>query len=371
MNEFWSQRVCQSQPYVAGEQPQDRQYIKLNTNENPYPPSPQALAAMTQGVDGRMRLYPDPEATALREALAAYHQLTPQHIFVGNGSDEVLAFTFLAFFNPGDRVNFPDITYSFYPVYANIFGLTMEQFPLDANFAIPLDRLAAIPGGLILANPNAPTGRSLSRQQLEAVISGNPRRLVVVDEAYVDFGGESAVPLLADYPNLLVVQTFSKSRSLAGLRVGFALGQPELIEGLERIKNSINSYTLDRLALLGSQAALADDAYFTTTCYKIIQTREKLAQDLAGLGFQVVPSQANFLLVTHPGRTGEALFGALRERGILVRHFNKPRIADYLRITIGTPGEMDALVDGLVAILAEGGPGLSTATVASPGGGSK
>lgn len=348
---LWSQRAINSQPYVAGEQPKDKQYIKLNTNENPYPPSPLALKAITAAAVADLKLYPDPEASDLKESIAEYYQLQGENIFVGNGSDEVLAFSFLAFLNPGDRVYFPDITYSFYVVYANIFGVEAVRLPLDDEFCLRLEDYEALRGAIILANPNAPTGIALSRKQIELVLQANPASLVLVDEAYVDFGGETAVPLIKDYDNLLVVQTFSKSRSLAGLRVGYALGQKSLIEALERIKNSINSYTLDRLALAGAKAAIADQEYFQESCQKVMATRGLVTTQLEKLGFVVLPSQTNFLFINHPDFPGQKLFSALKEKGILVRHFAKPRIENFLRVTIGTQEDMEVFCQAVAELL--------------------
>jgi len=353
MSIFWSQRVRNSQPYVAGEQPRDKKYIKLNTNENPYPPSAKALAAIRQATDGDLKLYPDPEGTVLKEALAAYYRLEPGNIFIGNGSDEVLAFSFMAFFNPGDKVFFPDITYSFYVVYANIFGVDCQQVPLDDEYTVDLEKMKGLPGGIILANPNAPTGRGLTVSGIKEVLRANPQRIVIVDEAYVDFGGETAAALVVDHDNLLVVQTFSKSRSLAGLRVGFALGHPALVQALDRIKNSINSYTLDRLALAGSVAALADEEYFRECCRKVVSTRERVAAQLQDLGFVVLPSRTNFLFIAHPSIAGQMLFQALKERGILVRHFARPRIENFLRVTIGSDEDMVAFMRQLEIVVTD------------------
>ncbi len=349
---LWSQRAIDSQPYVAGEQPKDKQYIKLNTNENPYPPSPRALQAIAEAMGEDLKLYPDPEATRLKETIASHYGLQRENVFVGNGSDEVLAFSFLAFLNQGDKAIFPDITYSFYVVYANIFGVEAVKKPLDDNFQINLADYQGLRGAVLLANPNAPTGIALSRDKITQVLQANPLSLVLVDEAYVDFGGESAVPLINDYDNLLVVQTFSKSRSLAGLRVGFALGQRQLIEALERIKNSVNSYTLDRMAQAGAAAAMKDLDHFEQTRTQIIATRDKTAERLRELGFAVLPSKANFLFVCHPEFSGEYIFGRLREESILVRHFAKPRIKDYLRVTVGSEEEMERFQEVICRIIA-------------------
>jgi histidinol-phosphate aminotransferase len=349
---FWSEGVEALTPYVPGEQPKVTNLIKLNTNENPYGPSPKVLEAIREAAGDTLRLYPDPTSLRLREAIAGFNGLAPEQVFVGNGSDEILAVAFQALFRHGGRpVLFPDITYSFYPVYCGLYGLPCERLPLDAEFQIRLadyDRPAA---GIIFPNPNAPTGRWLGLDDLERLLDAHPDLPVVVDEAYVDFGCPSAVPLLDRHPNLLLVQTLSKARSLAGLRLGFALGHPELVEGLVRIKDSFNSYPVDRLAEAGAMAAMADRDHYERTRRAIMASRERLAADLAGLGFQVLPSVANFLFARHPRRDALGLAAALRERAIIVRHFRQPRIDQFLRITIGTEAQCGALVAALKAIL--------------------
>jgi histidinol-phosphate aminotransferase len=347
MNRFWSDITRQVQPYIPGEQPKDRRYIKLNTNENPYAPSLQVLAAIRQAADDSLRLYPDPACDEVREVIARQFSLTKEQVFMGNGSDEILAFSFMAFFNPGNPILFPDITYSFYKVYAAVYNIPYELLPLNDDFSLSIDGFSTPNGGIVIANPNAPTGRALPLTAIESIIQRNSGQVVIVDEAYVDFGAESAVPLIKKYPNLLVVHTFSKSRALAGLRVGFAMGDAGLIEGLCRIKESINSYTLDRLALKGAVAALQDTAYFELTRNKIIATRERISQALAVKGFSVIPSKTNFLFISHPQVPAAELFSRLREKGILVRYFKAPRIDNYLRVTIGTDAEMDAFLSVL------------------------
>ena len=345
MKNYLSKLARSLSPYVPGEQPKDKQYIKLNTNESPYPPSEKVAEAIS-GEIGKLRLYPDPEATALREVLARYYGLEAEQVFVGNGSDEVLAFAYPAFFT-GGRVLFPNITYSFYPVYAGLFNTAYKEIPLRENFEIdPSDYLpkGERPAGILIPNPNAPTGRLLSLSELEVIIAGNPETVVLVDEAYIDFGGDSAACLVEKYDNLLVVMTLSKSRSLAGLRVGFALGNKALIAALNTVKNSFNSYTLDRLAQAGAMAAMADEAYFQETRKKIMATRARVADRLSEMGFLVIPSAANFLFASHKHKAAEDLFEALRSGGILVRYFKKPLIADFLRITIGTDEEMEAFL---------------------------
>jgi histidinol-phosphate aminotransferase len=344
MSRFWSPVVRNLSPYVPGEQPKQQDgIIKLNTNENPYPPSPHVWAAIAAAAE-RLHLYPDPRATALREAIAARYGVAPDEVFVGNGSDEILAHTFPALLKHDAPLLFPDITYSFYPVYCRLYGVGYEEVPLDAAMRLQMADYRRPCSAIILANPNAPTGIALPRQAIEALLSEHPDQLVVVDEAYVDFGAESAVPLVARHDNLLVVQTLSKSRALAGLRVGFAIGQRPLIEALERVKDSFNSYPLDRLAIAGAVAAIEDDAWFEQTRQRIIASRELLDRGLSELGFEVLPSAANFVFARYPRRGGTELAASLRERGVLVRHFNKPRIKDFLRITVGTEEQCSRLI---------------------------
>ncbi|WGS22089.1 MULTISPECIES: histidinol-phosphate transaminase [unclassified Bradyrhizobium] len=343
MSRFWSSVVHNLSPYVPGEQPKIDGLIKLNTNENPYAPSPHALAAIAAATD-RLRLYPDPRATALRETIAARYGVAPEEVFVGNGSDEVLAHTFQALLKHDAPLLFPDITYSFYPVYCRLYGIRHEAVPLDAAMRVRLADYRRPCSAILLCNPNAPTGIALPRDAIEAFVTEHPDQLVVVDEAYVDFGAESAVPLVARHDNLLVIQTLSKSRALAGLRVGFAIGQRPLIEALERVKDSFNSYPLDCFALAGAAAAIKDDGWFQETRQRIIASRETLVHGLAELGFEVLPSLANFVFARHPGHRGADLAAPLRERGVLVRHFQKPRIEDFLRITVGTDEQCNRLI---------------------------
>lgn len=352
---FWSPRIGALEPYVPGEQPRIANLVKLNTNENPYPPSPLAVDAIQQAAANRLERYPDPTSLALREAVARRHGLTVDQVFAGNGSDEVLAHAFFAFFQQAEPLLMPDVSYSFYKVYAQIYGIACELQPVDEGLRIDIEAIAARArsgcAGIVIANPNAPTGIGLPLSQIERLLVACPDRVVLVDEAYVDFGGESALSLIGKYPNLLVVQTLSKSRSLAGLRVGFACGQPHLIDGLVRVKDSFNSYPLDRLATAGTVAALEDEAWFNTTRDKIVDTREGLHLQLEDLGFEVLPSQTNFVFARHPGRDAAELAALLRERAVLVRHFRQPRIAQYLRISIGTREQCSALVHALQAIL--------------------
>jgi len=353
MSRFWSDIVRDLSPYVPGEQPSSANLIKLNTNENPYPPSPEALAVLGGDVGATLRLYPDPESVALKDAVAQTHGLDRSNVFVGNGSDEVLALAFMTFFAGKGALQFPDITYSFYPVYSRLFGVAIDRVPLTDDFRVEVDSYGTGTGGIILPNPNAPTGIALPRDEIERLLKAVPDRLLLVDEAYVDFGCESAVELIPRYENLLVVQTLSKSHSLAGLRVGFALGQPELIAGLDRVKNSFNSYPVDRIAERVAIAALLDEAYFRTCCDKIVATREWTAAQLSELGFEVLPSRANFIFAHHPAISAIRLFEQLRERNILVRHFEQKRIDRHLRITIGTDAEMQQLTAVLSELVGE------------------
>ncbi|HMR29672.1 MAG TPA: histidinol-phosphate transaminase [Geminicoccaceae bacterium] len=346
MSRFWSPIVRELQPYVAGEQPQLSDLVKLNTNESPYPPSPRVAAAIADEVE-RLRLYPDPTARRLREAISDRYGVGPDEVFVGNGSDEVLAHTFVALLKHDAPLLFPDITYSFYPTYCRLFGIAFREVPLDGAMRVRVEDFRPPCGAVILANPNAPTGIALPLAEVERLAAARLDAPVVVDEAYVDFGGETAVPLVARFPNLLVVQTFSKSRSLAGLRVGFAIGQRPLIEALERVKDSFNSYPLDRLAQAGALAALRDEAWFALHRDRIVASRERLADALRGLGFEVLPSATNFLFARHPAHAGADLARALRQRAIIVRHFAMPRIADFLRVTVGTDAECDRLLAAL------------------------
>jgi histidinol-phosphate aminotransferase len=351
MSRFWSSVVHTLQPYVAGEQPVLDDLVKLNTNENPYGPSPRVIAAIKAEATDRLRLYPDPSAKRLRDALAIRHGVEPDQIFVGNGSDEVLAHAFQALLKHDAPLLFPDVTYSFYPSSCLLYGIEYQEIPLDAAMGIHVADYRRPCGAIILPNPNAPTGILTPPEALEALIADHPDQMVVIDEAYVDFGGVSVIPLISRYPNLLVVQTFSKSRSLAGLRVGFAIGQRPLIDALERVKDSFNSYPLDRLAIVGAVAALEDEAWFVECCDRVIASRERLAGALRGLGFVVLPSATNFLFVRHPGHRGAELAAGLRLRAILVRRFPRERIADYLRISIGTDADCDRLAAALCELV--------------------
>ena len=351
MSKYWSQVVQKLEPYVPGEQPKDKTYIKLNTNENPYPPSPKVLEAMRETANENLRLYPTPTCDELRNCIAEYHGLKKEQIFVGNGSDEVLAFSFLAFFNPNSPILFPDITYSFYPVYCAMFHIDYRLITLKEDFSIPVEEFFANNGGIIFPNPNAPTGKAVTLQDIEEILKHNRDQVVIVDEAYIDFGGVSALTLIDTYSNLLIVQTLSKSRSLAGMRVGFAMGHSDLIEALDRVKNSINSYTLDRVALAGAMESFKEESYFQDTRQKVIATREQTVALLENMGFQVIPSSANFIFISHSLFAAEELYQQLRKEGILVRYFNKERINNFLRVSIGTDEEMECFIKKIAEIV--------------------
>lgn len=354
MKKYWSRRIRDMVPYVPGEQPKDRVFIKLNTNENPYPPSPKALEALREAADDRLRLYPDPECAQLRTTIAAVHGLTPEQVFPGNGSDEVLAFCFQAFFDPDRPVCFADITYTFYAVYAEYFGLNPRLIPLGEDFSLPVVPFCTgNSGGVVVANPNAPTGLEVSREDLIRILESNPQAVVLVDEAYIDFGGTSADTLVNRYDNLVVVRTLSKGHGLAGMRVGYALGHPDLMAALRCVRDSINSYTVDRCAQAAAAASIADEAYFEAQAAKVSATRDRSAAQLRELGFTVTDSKANFLFVHHPKVAAKTLLDGLRQRGILVRWFDWPRISDHLRISVGTDEEMDALYQAMKELTEE------------------
>ncbi|MET0125607.1 histidinol-phosphate transaminase [Pseudomonas caspiana] len=350
MSKFWSPFVNSLVPYVPGEQPKLTKLVKLNTNENPYGPSPKALAAMRAELTDDLRLYPDPNSDLLKHAVASYYGVQASHVFLGNGSDEVLAHVFNAFFQHGKPLLFPDISYSFYPVYCGLYGIEFDAIALDEQFQIRVSDYAKPNGGIIFPNPNAPTGCVVGLEAVEQMLKASPDSVVVVDEAYIDFGGETAISLVDRYPNLLVTQTLSKSRSLAGLRVGLAVGHPDLIEALERVKNSFNSYPLDRLAIVGAAAAFEDREHFDFTRNAVIASREALTAELQALGFEVLPSAANFIFARHPQHDAAGIAAKLREQGVIVRHFKQQRIAQFLRISIGTPEQNQALLDGLVGL---------------------
>lgn len=351
MSQYWSKLVHDLEPYVPGEQPKDQQYIKLNTNECPYPPSPKAIAAMQAECADTLRLYSDPSCSELKSAIADFYQVGSDNVFVGNGSDEVLAHVFRGLLKHDKSILYPDLSYGFYPIYRQFFEMEAVSIPLRDDFTINLDDYAQDNGGIIFANPNAPTGLAVSLSEIEGLAQRNTDSVIVVDEAYVDFGAETAVPLTQKYPNVLVVQTFSKSRSLAGLRVGMAIGDKALIDGLERVKNSFHPYTLGRMDLAGAAASIRDRDHFDATRQKVIATRSMTATKLKALGFAIVPSQANFLFARPPAGNAEELYLKLKAAGVLVRYFSKARISEYLRITIGTDEEMNTFLAKLEAIL--------------------
>lgn len=350
MSKFWSPFVRDLVPYVPGEQPKLTRLVKLNTNENPYGPSPKAIDAMRAEINDDLRLYPDPNSDLLKQSVARYYGIDANFVFLGNGSDEVLAHAYHAFFLQDKPLLFPDISYSFYPVYCGLYGVEYEAIPLDEHFRIRPDDYKRPNGGIIFPNPNAPTGCLMALEAVEQILSANPDSVVIVDEAYIDFGGQTAISLVHQYANLLVTQTLSKSRALAGLRVGLAVGHPDLIEALERVKNSFNSYPLDRIAIVGAAAAFDDRAYFEKTCKQVIDSREKLVGQLQDKGFEILPSAANFIFARHPKHDAAGLAAKVREQGVIVRHFKQERIAQFLRITIGTPEQNQALVEALGGI---------------------
>ena len=351
MSKYWSDLVSQLKPYIPGEQPDIANITKLNTNENPYGPSPQVASAIQKLLNEDLRLYPPPNADGLRQVIANYYQLDPKQVFLGNGSDEVLAHIFNGLLQKSEPLLFPDISYSFYPVFCQLYGISFEQIPLAKDLSLAVEDYNRPNGGIIFPNPNAPTGRLLGLDAIEELLKDNPDSVVVVDEAYIDFGGETAVPLIELYANLLIVQTMSKSRSLAGMRIGYAMGSADLIEGLERVKNSFNSYPLGHLPIAAGIAAFKDQEYFEATCQRVIDSRDRLTNNLHNLGFEVVPSAGNFIFVRHVKRAAEELALSLRQNGIIVRHFKQSRIEQFLRITIGTEKQNERLVSVLTSLL--------------------
>jgi histidinol-phosphate aminotransferase len=356
MSRFWNSRTKNLSPYIPGEQPKDRQFIKLNTNENPYPPSPKVIEAIKNAANDRLRLYPDPACTEFREAVAARYEVKPEQVFAGNGSDEILAFAFAAFFESGIEAHlilFFDITYSFYPVYANLWDIPYRTIPLGDDFSINTLDYKISSGGAIFPNPNAPTGIAVPLADILQLAEylEKQEKVLIVDEAYIAFSSvpamESVLSHINEHQNMLTVHTLSKSASLAGLRAGFAIGNEKLIEGLCRIRDSFNSYTLDRLALAGAAAAVSDADYYDDINRRVIATRNRVTETLRGLGYTVLPSAANFIFMKSNKISGAEFFATLREKGILVRHFNKERIEDFVRVSIGTDEEMDAFIEGL------------------------
>ncbi len=354
MSRFLSQRFAALEAYTPGEQPQDMQYVKLNTNESPFPPSPEVIAAVNAAQVARLNLYPDPTGRALKEKLAALYGLAPENIFLSNGSDDILNFTFMAFCDESRPVAYPAISYGFYPVYANLYRLPHTEIPLRENFRLEPEDYCGLKQNIVIANPNAPTGRAISPADVERILASNPNHVVLIDEAYVDFGGESCRKLIPQYDNLLVCQTFSKSRSMAGGRLGFAMGNAELIADLEKIKYSTNPYNINRLTLIAAEAAVDSNDYYVRNCRIIAENRTYTVSALAELGFETVPSVANFIFSRHPSLQGKELYIKLKKKGVLVRHWDKPEIADYVRITIGSREQMDTFLKRTREILKEG-----------------
>ena len=351
MSRYWSPIVNELDPYVPGEQPKMADLVKLNTNENPYGPSPKVKQAIEAAVNDNLRLYPDPQSTQLRQTIADYYKVSVDQVFVGNGSDEVLAHIFQGLFQQQRPILFPDITYSFYPVYCGLYQIVYQKVPLTESLSIKVSDYLIPNGGIIFPNPNAPTGRLLDLNEIEALLKQNSDSVVVVDEAYVDFGGESAITLVDSYPNLLVTQTMSKSRSLAGIRLGYAIGNADLIEALVRVKDSFNSYPVDMLASAAGIAAIEDDAYFQQTRQQVIDSREQMVEQMVAMGFEVIPSAANFIFACHGEKDASQLALGLREHGVIVRHFNKPRIDQYLRITVGDEEQNQRLLAVLQTLI--------------------
>lgn len=347
MNDLWKKNLRDIEPYVPGEQSKDRDIVKINANENPYPPSPKAVEALKNFDTDRLRFYPQANATALKQAIADYYEVKAENVFVGNGSDDVLALAFQAFFNGDKPIAYPDITYSFYPVWCRLLGIEYVNYPLDENFRINVEDYKAENGGVVIPNPNAPTSIGEGREFVEKLMEYNRDSVVIIDEAYCDFGGVSSVPLIEKYENLLVTGTFSKSRSLAGMRIGFAIGSKTLIDTLEAVKNSYNSYTVDALSIAMGIEAMKDVEYFNETISKIIATRTRVTEELRLLGFEVLDSQTNFIMATHEGYNMKEMFEYLKENKIFIRYFNQPRINKYVRITIGTNDEMNKFLNGV------------------------
>ncbi len=347
MNDLWKKNLRDIEPYVPGEQSKDRDIVKINANENPYPPSPKAVEALKNFDTDRLRFYPQANATALKQAIADFYEVKAENVFVGNGSDDVLALAFQAFFNGDKPIAYPDITYSFYPVWCRLLGIEYVNYPLDENFRINVEDYKAENGGVVIPNPNAPTSIGEGREFVEKLMEYNRDSVVIIDEAYCDFGGVSSVPLIGKYENLLVTGTFSKSRSLAGMRIGFAIGSKTLIDTLEAVKNSYNSYTVDALSIAMGIEAMKDVEYFNETISKIIATRTRVTEELRLLGFEVLDSQTNFIMATHKDYDMKEMFEYLKENKIFIRYFNQPRINKYVRITIGTNEEMDKFLNGV------------------------
>ena len=347
MKDLWKKNLRDIEPYVPGEQSKDRDIVKINANENPYPPSPKAVEALNNFDTGKLRFYPQANATALKQAIAEFYDIKAENVFVGNGSDDVLALAFQSFFNGDKPIAYPDITYSFYPVWCRLLGIEYVNYPLDENFRINVEDYKAENGGVVIPNPNAPTSIGEGREFVERLMEYNQDSVVIIDEAYCDFGGVSSVPLIEKYENLLVTGTFSKSRSLAGMRIGFAIGSKTLIDTLEAVKNSYNSYTVDALSIAMGIEAMKDVEYFNETISKIIATRTRVTEELRSLGFEVLDSQTNFIMATHKDYDMKEMFEYLKKNKIFIRYFNQPRINKYVRITIGTDEEMDKFLQGV------------------------
>ncbi len=344
MSQFLRPALGALAPYVPGEQPQDKRYIKLNTNENPYPPAPGVLRAITQEAVSQLKLYSDPTIAPLKQAIADCYGIGTENVFVTNGSDETLGFSFLAYVDAEHPVTIPDISYGFYKVFAQLFQVSPNVIPLREDFTLPVEKFCHAGSMVVIANPNAPTGIALPLDEVEKIVATNPEHVVLVDEAYVDFGGQSALSLIDRYPNLLVVRTFSKSRSLAGARIGYAMAQPALIDDLERVRNSFHPYNINRLSMLAGVEAMKDKPYFETCCQRIMQTRQRTAEALREMGFWLTESSTNFLFAAHPALSGQRYYEQLKDRGVLVRYFGGDRLSPYVRITIGTDAEMNQLL---------------------------
>ncbi len=351
MSKFLDERYNSLAAYVPGEQPQDKKYIKLNTNESPYPPSPETVAAVNKNEAELLRLYPDPDGKILTKKLAELYGVKTENVFLANGSDDILNFAFMAYCANGRKSYFADITYGFYSVFANLHGSDYTEIPLEEDFSIDYKKFCNVDGGVFIANPNAPTGLALTLDEVESVIKSNPNNVVVIDEAYVDFGAESAVKLVKKYDNLLVVQTFSKSRSMAGARLGFAIGSAEIINDLHKLRYSTNPYNINRVTLSAGAAAVDSQGYYTDNCEKIIETRDYTTKELEKMGFSVLQSKANFVFAKSENINGEELYLKLKDKGVLVRHFTKERIKDFNRITIGTREEMQILIEKIKEIM--------------------
>lgn len=353
MSQFLRPALAALDPYVPGEQPQDKSYIKLNTNENPYPPAPGVMEVITRVAVSQLKLYSDPTIAPLKRAIAEQYGLMPENVFVTNGSDEALGFSFQAWADAEHPVTIPDISYGFYKVFAQLFQVSPKVIPLREDFTLPVEKFCGAGSMVVFANPNAPTGIALPLSEVEKIVASNPGHVVLVDEAYVDFGGESAVSLIGRYPNLLVVRTFSKSRSLAGARIGYAMGDPALIDDLERVRNSFHPYNINRLSMLAGVEAMKDTAYFEDCCKKIMATRQRTAEALKALGFTMTESSTNFLFAAPPALSGREYYEQLKDRGVLVRYFGGSRLSPYVRITIGSDEEMDVLLAKTREILKE------------------